>query len=37
MSPALRQYPSKRREEGAIGRSQREATRLPSEHDELMS
>jgi hypothetical protein len=36
MSPALRQYPSKRREEGAIGPSQRGASLLSAEHDELM-
>jgi hypothetical protein len=37
MSPALRQHPSERGEEGAIGRPQRDAPLLSAEHDELMS
>jgi hypothetical protein len=37
VSSALRKRPGERGEEGAIGRSQRGASLLSAEHDELMS
>jgi hypothetical protein len=37
MSSALRQHPGERGEEGAIGPTQRGASLLSAEHDELMS
>jgi len=37
VSPPPRQHPSKRSQKGTIGRPQRRPSRLPAEHDELMT